>query len=223
MFYLCGMIRVQTFTFNGFQENTYVISLGSSCIIVDPGCCNKQEEIELDQYIVSENLKPELLINTHCHIDHVLGNDSVKNKYRIPLLIHEKELPVLQAVKAYAPNYGFPAYSEATPDQFISEGEKIKFGNASFEVIFVPGHAPGHIGLYFREEKNLFAGDVLFRESIGRTDLPGGDFDTLINSIRKKIFILPDDTIVFPGHGPATTVGHEKIYNPFCGTGSPDA
>jgi hydroxyacylglutathione hydrolase len=214
------MIRVQTFTFNGFQENTYVISEGSNCIIIDPGCSNKAEENELDLYIRSENLKPELLINTHCHIDHVLGNEWVKNKYGIPLLIHEKELVVLQAVKVYAPNYGFPAYQESTPDRFISAGEKISFGDTFIDVIFVPGHAPGHIGLYFKEDKNLFAGDVLFRESIGRTDLPGGDFNTLISSIRNEVFSLPDDVIVFPGHGPATTVGHEKIHNPFCGIAS---
>ena len=212
------MFSVKAFVCNAFEENTYVVSSGQVCLIIDPGCSSKDECAEIEQYINEQNLKPVSLINTHCHIDHVLGNSWVKERFKIPFYIHEKEIPVLHAVKVYAPNYGYPTYQEATPDAFINEGETVSFGDTSFQILFLPGHAPGHVGLYFKEEKKLFAGDVLFRESIGRTDLPGGDFDTLIKSIHSTVFTLPDEVEVFPGHGPSTTVGHEKIHNPFCGT-----
>ena len=214
------MLQVKTFTFNAFQENTYVVSCGQECLIIDPGNSNPTEHQKLKDYLTTSGLTPTLLINTHCHIDHVLGNDWVKTTFKIPFYIHEKELPVLQAVKAYASNYGFPGYQEATPDRFLMTGESILFGTSEFRILFLPGHAPGHIGLYFEAEKKIFAGDVLFRESIGRTDLPGGDFDTLINSIRTEMFTLPEDVQVFPGHGIPTTVGYEKMHNPFCGNNS---
>jgi len=210
------MISIACFTFNAFQENTYVISSGGEAVIIDPGCSNPSENSELEQYIKEHNLKPVLLLNTHCHIDHVLGNEWVKNKFQLPFLIHSQEKPVLESVKVYAPNYGYPTYQEATPDRFLTTGENIEFGNTACKVLFVPGHSPGHVGFYFEEEQKLFAGDVLFRESIGRTDLPGGDYDTLIESIRNELFVLPEDIEVFPGHGPSTTIGHEKLNNPFC-------
>ncbi|MFM7196234.1 MAG: MBL fold metallo-hydrolase [Bacteroidota bacterium] len=211
------MLRIKTFTFNPFQENTYVLSNGQEAIIIDPGCYEDHEQQELDDYIAAEHLKPVLLINTHGHIDHVLGNDHVKTRYQIPLAIHAADVPVLKAVKAYASNYGFPAYAEAEPDRILTEGETIRLGDTSCSVMFLPGHAPGHIGLYFKAEGKLISGDVLFRESIGRTDLPGGDHGTLIQSITQQVFRLPDEVEVFPGHGPTTTVGHEKIHNPWCG------
>lgn len=210
------MFKVKIFTFNAFQENTYVVSDDEACMVIDPGNSDLSENNKLQEYLTTSGLKPTLLINTHCHIDHVLGNDWVKNTFQVPFLIHEKEHPVLQAVKAYAPNYGYPLYKEATPDRFLQTGETIKFGKTQFRILFVPGHAPGHVALYFEQEKKLFAGDVLFRESIGRTDLPGGDFDTLIKSIKTEIFSMSDEVQVFPGHGIPTTVGHEKINNPFC-------
>jgi glyoxylase-like metal-dependent hydrolase (beta-lactamase superfamily II) len=145
-----------------------------------------------------------------------LGNYHVKEKYTCPFLIHEADLPVLRAVKAYAPNYGFPAYTECLPDSFLKEGDEVELGDLKAKVLFVPGHAPGHIAFYFESERKIFSGDVLFRSSIGRTDLPGGDFDTLIESIHQKLFTLPDDVIVYSGHGPTTTVGEEKVSNPFC-------
>lgn len=212
------MLRVKTFTFNPFQENTYVLSSGQEAIIIDPGCYEDNERQELDQYIAAENLRPVLLVNTHGHIDHVLGNDHVKNRYQLPLAIHSEDVPVLKAVRAYASNYGFPGYKEADPDRILTEGETISFGDTACTVMFLPGHAPGHIGLYFSAEARLISGDVLFRESIGRTDLPGGDHATLIQSITRKVFLLPDEVEVFPGHGPTTTIGHEKIHNPWCGT-----
>ncbi|MBM3178414.1 MAG: MBL fold metallo-hydrolase [Bacteroidetes bacterium] len=214
------MISSKTFTFNAFGENTYVISSGKEALIVDPGCYEADEIEILNTYIANQGLIPRLLINTHCHVDHVLGNYAVKEKYKIPLLIHADEEKVLRSVKVYAPSYGFVQYQETEPDGWITEGQEIKFGDDGCTVLFLPGHAPGHIALYFETQKKLFAGDVLFRESIGRTDLPGGNHEVLLKSIREKIFNLPDDVEVFPGHGLPTTVGHEKIHNPFCGSNS---
>ena len=207
---------VKCFTFNPFQENTYIVSQDGEAFLIDPGCYEKQECDELDDYIRSHSLHVRMIINTHGHIDHVLGNHFAKSRYPAPLVIHAADLPVLQAVKAYAPNYGFASYTEAIPDRMISEGEILPLGSSSCEILFLPGHAPGHIGLYFRNDRLLLSGDVLFRESIGRTDLPGGNHETLLSSIRNKVYALPDDVRVFPGHGPETTVGYEKKHNPFC-------
>jgi glyoxylase-like metal-dependent hydrolase (beta-lactamase superfamily II) len=140
----------------------------------------------------------------------------VKEKYKVPFLIHSKDEPVLKAVKTYAPNYGFPAYTEALPDSYLEENDVVNFGNTTLRVMFLPGHAPGHVGFYHKESQSLISGDVLFEQSIGRTDLPGGNFDTVINSIQQKIFALPDEVTVYPGHGDTTTVGAEKVSNPFC-------
>lgn len=212
------MISSKTFTFNAFGENTYVISSGKEAVVVDPGCYEAEEFLALTSFIEKQGLTPRLLINTHCHVDHVLGNFVVKEKYKIPLLIHAEEDKVLKSVKVYAPGYGFAQYQEAEPDGWLTEGQEITIGEDGFTILFLPGHAPGHIGLYFKKDKKLFAGDVLFRESIGRTDLPGGNQEILLKSIREKIFNLPDEVEVFPGHGIPTTVGHEKIHNPFCGS-----
>ncbi len=211
------MIQIQPFTFNPFSENTYLVydDTGEGAII-DPGCYEKSEQEELTRFIESKKIKIKYLLNTHCHIDHVLGNNFVKEKFRVPFLIHQKDEPVLRSVKAYAPSYGFNLYQEALPDNYLSEGDRVLFGNTVLEVIFLPGHAPGHIGFYHKESLSLLSGDVLFEQSIGRTDLPGGDFNTLIRSIHEKIFTLPDDVVVYPGHGNTTTVGEEKISNPFC-------
>lgn len=211
------MLHIQTFTFNPFQENTYVISdeTGEG-VIIDPGCYERQEKADLTNYIESNNIKIKYLLNTHCHIDHVLGNHFVKETYKVPLLIHPKDEPVMKAVKVYAPNYGFAAYTDVIPDAYINEGDNISFGSSILKVIHLPGHSPGHVGFYHEKSNSLLSGDVLFEQSIGRTDLPGGDFNTLINSIQKKIFALPDAVVVYPGHGNHTLVGEEKINNPFC-------
>ena len=211
------MITVKSFVFNPFMENTYVVYDDTKeCIVVDPGCYEDYEKTALDEFIISNELKVRTLINTHGHIDHVLGNVHIMDKYKVPLLMHELDVSVLRAVESYAPNYGFQHYSPSEPTGFLSEGDKVRFGNSEFDVLFLPGHAPGHIGLLNQEEKILVSGDVLFRESVGRTDLPGGDHHTLIESIHEKLFPLPDDITVYCGHGPETTIGHEKQYNPFC-------
>lgn len=211
------MLKVVSFVFNPFQENTYIIyDQTNDAIIIDPGCYEKDEKETLTNYISEHSLDVKLLLNTHCHIDHVLGNAFVKDKYKVKLLLHSIEEPYLRAVKTYAPNYGFYKYESTEPDDYLNEGDIISIGHQQLKVIFTPGHSPGHVALYHEESKSLIAGDVLFYNSIGRTDLPGGNYDTLIKSIHEKLFTLPDDVTVYPGHGPKTTIGFEKTTNPFC-------
>jgi glyoxylase-like metal-dependent hydrolase (beta-lactamase superfamily II) len=211
------MLSIQIFEFNSLAENTYVLfdSAGEG-VVIDPGCSTPEECAVLSNFITKKKIKINYLLNTHCHVDHVLGNYFVKNTYRVPFLIHANEDGVLRAVKIYAGNYGFFGYTEVLPDSFLAEGDTVQFGTTVLSTLFLPGHSPGHVGFYHAESKSLFAGDVLFERSIGRTDLPGGHFETLINSIQQKIFLLPNDVTVYPGHGGPTTVGQEKIHNPYC-------
>lgn len=216
------MLQLKTFTFNPFQENTYVLYDDTKeAVIIDPGFYDREEKEMLFQFIQSQGLKPKRLLNTHCHIDHVLGNYTIHQSFKLPLEIHPKEEPVLQAVSSYASNYGFPAYSPCPAGGYFEEGDTIAFGETELEVIWVPGHAPGHVVFYHPATKICIGGDTLFQGSIGRTDLPGGDHQTLLNAIKTKLFVLPDDVKVFPGHGPATLIGHEKIHNPFVGKNAP--
>lgn len=211
------MLRIQSFVFNAFQENTYVLyDETGDCVIIDPGCYEADERFELESFISDNKLNVRYLLNTHCHVDHVLGNYFVKEKFRTRFLMHEKDEPVLRAVKVYAPNYGLTHYTEALPDEFIEEGQVISFGAQQLKVLFVPGHSPGHVAFYEEKAKVLISGDVLFYNSIGRTDLPGGNYETLIASIHNKLFVLPNEVIVYPGHGSETTIGFEKKTNPFC-------
>lgn len=211
------MLSIETFTFNPFQENTYVLyDETGEAMIVDAGCYDRDEEKELSDFIESKKLKVKALINTHSHIDHILGAYYVTDKYKVPLFIHPKDEQTLRSGKVVSTMYGIDHFNEVLASGYLSEDKSVKFGNQSFDVLFLPGHAPGHVGFYHREKKVLIGGDVLFNRSIGRTDLPGGDYDTLIESIHKKIFTLPDDVVVYPGHGPTTTVKQEKVENPFC-------
>lgn len=209
-------MTVRFFTFGPFYENTYVVHDKGEAMIIDPGCSAAEEERDLDNYIQEQSLQVKLLLNTHCHVDHVQGNYFVKEKYNVPFRIHRMEEDVLRAVKAYAFNYGFDRYQEISPDSYLEENEVVPLGNSRWKVLLVPGHSPGHIAFYNEEAKAVLSGDVLFEQSIGRTDLPGGDFDTLMGSIRQKLFALPDDVKVYPGHGGATTIGREKKTNPYC-------
>ncbi len=211
------MIQIKYFTFNPFMENTFILfDEGGPAIIIDPGCSNKEEEKVLTDFIRSHKLNVEKIVNTHCHIDHVLGNFYCKQEYTASLIIHKTELPLLLAVSTYASNYGFHQYHHVEPDAFIKEGEDLTFGDHHLKTLFVPGHSPGHVAFYSPEQKFCIGGDVLFHGSIGRTDLPGGDYDTLIKSIHEKLFPLGDDVTVYTGHGPETTIGVEKSTNPFC-------
>lgn len=211
------MLSLQTFTFNPFQENTYVLyDETNEAVVIDAGCYDRDEERELSDFISNKKLTVKAIFNTHSHIDHILGTYYVKDKYKVPLFIHRLDEQVLRAGKMSAQIYGIPNFTEVSPDSYFAEGEQVKVGNQSLDVLFLPGHAPGHVGFYHAAQKILLGGDVLFFRSIGRTDLPGGDYDTLIESIHKKIFTLPDDVVVYPGHGPTTTVGEEKVENPYC-------
>lgn len=213
-------MKIKQFTFNPFSENTYILYDDTKeCIIVDPGCHDENEKELLSAFIEENSLEVISLINTHCHIDHVLGNNYVKNKYGVDLYIHKEDIPTLKANEVVAPIYGFNNYEPSVADKFLEEGDVVKFGNSELKVIFVPGHSPGHIALVDEKGKFCINGDVLFQSSIGRTDLPGGDYDTLISSIRNKMFQLSDDMRVYCGHGPSTNIGFEKQNNPFCGVG----
>ena len=210
------MIQIKSFVFNPFSENTYVLhDETGEAVIIDPGCYDKAELKQLYDYIETNTLKPVRIINTHAHIDHVLGVAAVKVKYNIPFSLHRIDEPLLKAVKTYASNYGFTHFDEPEIDSYIDEGDTVTFGNSSLRILFVPGHAPGHVAFVHDEQQFVIGGDVLFRQSIGRTDLPGGDLEILLDSIRTKLFTLADGYTVYAGHMQPTTIGYEKKNNPF--------
>ncbi|MDI1322142.1 MAG: MBL fold metallo-hydrolase [Algoriphagus sp.] len=212
------MLHIKSFTFNPFQENTYLAyDESGEGVLIDPGCFENREKSELQDFIETNGIHLTHLLNTHCHIDHVLGNAWAKRTFGIPLLIHRNEISVLKSVEVYAPNYGFSGFESAEPDGFLAEGESIMAGNEELKVLFVPGHAPGHVVFYHEPSKRCIAGDTLFRGSIGRTDLPGGNHELLLKKIKSELFTLPDETIIFSGHGPETNISFEKIHNPFVG------
>jgi glyoxylase-like metal-dependent hydrolase (beta-lactamase superfamily II) len=185
------------------------------CVIIDPGCYSNEEQNTLTNFVKENNLKPVKLLNTHCHIDHVLGNNFVTSTYDIGLEIHEKDLSTLQATPEYGHLYGFNIDKSPEPTAFLNDGDFVEFGNSDIEVIFAPGHCAGHVAFVSHKDKFVICGDILFQGSIGRTDLPGGDYNTLINSIKTKLLTLPEDFKVYSGHGPSTTIGFEKSNNPF--------
>lgn len=210
------MISIKTFTCNPYQENTYILYDETlECVIIDPGMYTGEEQNAFLKFIADNKLKPVLLLNTHCHIDHVLGNKFVFDTYGLLPQFHQGELYVLNAVVAYAPQMGIRYEVSPQPEIYLSETGTISFGTSKLELIFAPGHSPAHLCFYNGENKILMGGDVLFYNSIGRTDLPGGNHAQLIKNIREKLFILPDDCKVYPGHGQPTTIGFEKQYNPF--------
>ena len=207
---------IKSFVFNAFYENTYLLSSANGeTLIIDPGCYESFEKKELTDFIKINKLNPIAIINTHCHIDHVLGNDYLKKLYEIPLWIPATEKNLLKSVSTYAPTMGIQGYEEAQPDIMLSEKDMIKFGSEELEILYAPGHSEGHLMFYHAADQLLISGDVIFRESIGRTDLPGGNFKTLEKSIKNQVYTLPDTVKIYPGHGPSTTVGHEKKKNPF--------
>ncbi len=211
------MTNVVRLTFNPFQENTYLVFDGTGeCLIVDPGCFDRSEKEVLLAEIERRELTPVRLLNTHCHLDHVFGNAFVARQFGLELEIPEGELPVLASAPQAAMMFGV-SMPEPSPDpgRFIDPGGEITFGDTRLEVLFTPGHSPASVSLYARQAGFVLAGDVLFQGSIGRTDLPGGDMATLLASIRDKLLVLPDETIVYPGHGPETSIGAERAANPF--------
>ncbi len=205
---------VKMFTFNDFQENTFVIYSNGEAIIVDPGCAYPHEEQTLKKFIEENGLHVKAIVNTHCHLDHVVGNPWAVETFNVPLFIHEQDLFLLKAAPQVGMMWSFPVPEQPKPDVFLDEGDVIKVGNEIWRVIHVPGHSPGHIALYNPETKQIISGDVIFAGSIGRTDLPGGDYTTLMNSVI-KILNLGEDITIFPGHGPTTTTTAERQANPF--------
>lgn len=209
-------MNIKQFTFGPFQENTFVLfDETKECIIVDPGCTSSKEQQELKNYIVTEKLIVKHLLNTHCHVDHIAGNKFVYDTFGHKPLIHKDDLIILNNQETICKMYGLPCEVSPQPEGFISESDNIRFGNCELKIIHAPGHAPGHVVFYHEQSKSLINGDVLFKRSIGRTDLMLGNHEQLLQSIRTKLFVLPDDTIVYCGHGPETTIGDEKKWNPF--------
>ena len=211
------MSLVVVFTFNDFSENTYLIHDDTKqCIIIDPGNNSASENKTLSDYIETNGLTPVRLLNTHCHLDHVFGNKYVADTYELVLEIHEGEIPVLESTPQVCAMYGIPYPNPSpAPSKFLKPGDKITFGETSLSIHFTPGHSPASVSFYNEKEGYIIGGDDLFQESIGRTDLPGGNFDTLIQSIKDTFLVLPDETRVYSGHGPMTTVGDERARNPF--------
>ncbi|MFN8237887.1 MAG: MBL fold metallo-hydrolase [Chitinophagales bacterium] len=207
---------IAVFCFNPFQENTYILSgTNKECWIIDPGCYTLQEQKILANHIEKNALRPVRLLNTHCHLDHIYGNRFISDEYQLELGIHEKEIPVLQSAAMGARLFGAKIPDKCEPGYFIKEGDIFNLNDVPFKVLFTPGHSPGSICYYQKDEQFAVVGDVLFSGSIGRTDLPGGDYDTLIKSIKTQLLVLEDATEIYNGHGPSTTIGEERRYNPF--------
>lgn len=210
------MLNIRSFTFNPFQENTYVIyNDKNECWIIDPGMHDNDELKLFSDFIIQQNLKPQAIINTHTHIDHILGVAALKDKYNIPFAIHKDDQPVLNGAAGSAMLFGFQFGPSPDVDFYLKENDTYDIGEDKLKILLVPGHSPGSIAFYYPEGKWVISGDALFYGSIGRTDLPGGNHQQLLDSIKSELFTLPDDTTVFSGHGPETTIAHEKQSNPF--------
>ena len=211
------MIKVEVIVFNPFQENTYILSDETgACVIVDPGCLDENENESLVGFIRNKGYRPESIVFTHLHLDHVFGSRFAKDVFNVKTIAHESDLSVLANTRNYASMFGIDLRNDpATIDVMANHGDEFVFGNSKLSVIHVPGHSPGSVVYYSATDGICIVGDVLFRQSIGRTDLPGGNHETLISGIQKYLMVLPDDTVVYPGHGPSTTIGFEKENNPY--------
>lgn len=212
------MLQIAVFTFSPIQENTYVLyNEQREALIIDPGAYFEEEREELDVFITGKGLEVKQLILTHGHLDHVFGVKHVAEKYDLTPWIHPLEQPVLAFASTSALMYNMPFDMYQGTWNELNAVDKIELGTDQLTVLFTPGHSPGSVSFYCAAQAFVIGGDVLFQRSIGRTDLPGGSFDVLANSIREQLFVLPDDTTVYSGHGSVTTIGEEKKYNPFVG------
>jgi glyoxylase-like metal-dependent hydrolase (beta-lactamase superfamily II) len=210
------MLTVKIFSFNPVSENTYIVyNDDNEALIIDPGCYFDEEKKALAEFIANNKLRPVQLLNTHCHLDHVFGNKWVYETFGLELFLHANEEQVLKFAPQSGKMWGLEFENYEGPLHFLNEHDVIKLERDELKVINAPGHSPGSICFYSEAERFIIAGDALFKESIGRTDLPGGNHEVLIQSIKEQLFVLPDDVTVYPGHGDATTIGHEKKYNPF--------
>jgi hydroxyacylglutathione hydrolase len=210
------MLKIKQLTFNPFQVNNYILYDDTGeCAIIDASCYEKQEKKQLADFISENNLRPVAQLLTHCHIDHMLGSRFISKTYNLKPMTHKDSLPFLENSKEYGKIFGFDVDKPIMPEVFLDDGDVIEFGNLELKVISTPGHAAGSLCFLNEAAKVLFAGDVLFQNSIGRTDLPTGDHDLLIKSILQKLMVLPGDTKVYPGHGPATNIEEERTANPY--------
>ncbi len=210
-----NMINIEKFEFNMLPVNTYVLyDQSKKAAIIDPGCYTQSEKERLKQFIESNDLIPERLLNTHLHFDHIFGNPFVEKSYGLQIEANDGDQNWLNNIHERVRLFGL-TYNETMPPigRILNEGDVVTFGNTELSVLHIPGHSPGSLLFYSEKDGVLFTGDVLFKESIGRSDFPDGNELALIDGIKNKLFSLPDDTIVFPGHGPSTTIGHEKKYN----------
>ena len=212
------MLTLQSFTYGPFQENTYVLyNEHNEAIIIDPGMYELNEFDAFFSYLSEMDLKPTLLLNTHTHIDHIFGNAAVVMKYKVPLAFHELDKPVFDHQLTARAMYNLTFVPSPAPDYYLKENELVTLGSDSLQILLCPGHSPGSVCFYHKEQQFVIGGDVLFQQSIGRSDLPGGDYDSLVNSIHTQLFTLPDEVSVYSGHGPKTSIGFEKMNNPFVG------
>lgn len=210
------MLQIKSFVFNPVEENTYIIyNEFNDCVIIDPGCYFDDEKDALLQFIKEMGLKPQMLLNTHCHLDHVFGNRFIAEKFNLKLHLHEKDKPVLDFAPASGLMYNLPFDNYSGELIFLEEGQPVVIGDDTMNILFTPGHSPGSISFYSPVYKFIISGDVLFYHSIGRTDIPLGDPVTLIKSIKEKLLVLPGETVVHSGHGPVTSIAEEKQFNPF--------
>lgn len=211
------MLKIQRFVFNYFHENTFLIcdEESKTAAVIDPGMYDEKEKIAFKSFVLQNELHLKFCVNTHCHIDHVIGNSFLKKEFNTQLMIPKEDEYLLEMMVAQAEKFGIEVEPSPKPDFYINDLTKLQLGKIEGAFIRTPGHTPGEVCIYFEKEKVLFSGDVLFKESIGRTDLWGGDYNTLISSIKTKLFTLPDEVIVYPGHESATTIGYEKMHNPF--------
>lgn len=211
------MLNVKKFTFNPFLENTYVVTDEfKNAVIIDPGCYYKAEQNELDSYVLKNNLKLKSILHTHSHLDHMFGTAYLADKYNLDLWICKEDLVTYQSYEKVCEVYGVPiTFSPNPTPKFFDLKQLIQIDGIKFEILYVPGHSPGHVAFYNKENNFLINGDCLFENSIGRTDLPGGNHQQLIDSIKNEIFMLPDETLVYCGHGNETTIKAEKSFNPF--------
>lgn len=210
------MLRIKSFEFSPVQENTYILyNEFNDCMIIDPGCYSDAEKDEINAFIQEQKIKPVMLINTHCHLDHVFGNKMIAELYGLTLQIHEKEKALLDFAPASGLMYSLPFDNYKGELIYFNEGDIITMGDDQLKVLLTPGHSPGSLSFYCEKDKFVISGDALFKNSIGRTDLPGGDHELLIKSIKANLLTLPGDTAVYSGHGPVTTVGQERSNNPF--------
>ncbi len=210
-------MKIDVIPQNPWQVNTIILSDETNeCVIIDPGCFNDDEKQQIQDFISANGLNPVRLLHTHLHLDHLFGTRFIAETYSIKPEAHPDDEFFIEQTKNYAAQFG--VVIEQNPPElsnYLNNNDEVKFGNTTLRIIHVPGHSPGGVAFYSESDKILVAGDVLFKDSIGRTDLPGGDLDTLLSNIKSKLFVLPEDTVVYPGHGPSTTIGYEKETNPF--------